>query len=143
MKTLINKNKIRLAGGLLVLLMTVIMAVATAKSYATTCWHAGAVAAAGAPCAVYPTCCTSCFGYILWCCGRDEGYSGNTCAVGPDKDGYGFQTCTAVGGKPTTVECGVTWLMGCGPSVNVPWGYSYRETGVILSGPLTCQPESN
>jgi hypothetical protein len=150
MKTLMNKSKIRLAGGLAVLLMTAILAVTTAKSYAT-CWHdAQQGGSVGVPCGQAPNCSVnSCCGYALWCCMPPAAPS--YCAQGPDLAGYGFQCCTnyAISSK---VQCGYTTMIGsctgggCANVVvqNYP-DQSYTVFGTalgVLSGGLTCQPEN-
>jgi hypothetical protein len=149
MKTLINRNKIRLAGGLLVLLMTAILAVATVKSYAQ-CWHA-AVPVNGTGCEIPPSCCNSCCGYILWCCGGAD----ITCASGPDNNGWGFAKCQEMSSSGP-VECGYTALVGqCTGGVPCNYGSCIKigaypvATGsqtlgaswAVFSGGL-CQPEN-
>ena len=149
MKTLINKNKIRLAGGLLVLLMTAILAIATAKSYA--CFHLPNMTI-GVMCNTL-TCCTSCQQTCPWC--SDGGPApGNPCLQGPDSRGYGFANCDWFS-KPTAVQCGYTSWTGSCPSpfggcvgcVNViqqnfPTTVNVDRGDAMLHGGLTCIPEN-
>jgi hypothetical protein len=157
MKTLINKNKIRLAGGLMVLLMTAILAVTTAKSYAWewyggTCWHMGSTKTPIIPYTWF-SCCSSCSAQIPWdvSFGPEPGYT-YSCVSGPDSNGYGYASCQILSADET-VQTGYTWYIGGCPSAcpalcnmtskfyvtgttTIPKGYA------VLSGNLTCQPEN-
>jgi len=122
MKTLINKNGMRLAGGLAVLLMTVIMAVATAKSYAWE-WYGGPCShlrnyLGGVGCDLQGglTCAQCCWLQCPWC----QETAGDQCVSGPDKNGYGFQYCNVYSGT-TTIECGVTTWYGSCDGSSVPY----------------------
>jgi hypothetical protein len=109
MKTLINKNKIRLAGGLAVLLMTAIFAVVTAKS---ACWVA---VDSNLDCSLWKrvpdvTVCTCCFVGIPWCC---DTVNKLTCVPAPNGvTGYG--SCE-IATKNITIQCGITWKIGAWP----------------------------
>jgi len=157
MKTLINKNKIRLAGGLMVLLMTAIMAIATAKSYAWEyysgeCWHVS-YAPAGSNCGGVPiTCGNCCWGVYYWCCGLDDVdvLGDSNCVRGPDSSsGYGFAYCQS-GMTNLTIQCGCTITVGrCrdGGCVNLvshqsTWAETIGNGGAFLYGGLTCYPEN-
>jgi hypothetical protein len=158
MKTLINKNKIRLAGGLLVLLMTAILAVATAKSYAQNCWH---VTSSKNPTnSIIPYvigCCSCCSAMIPWSIVVQDDPEAH-CVYGPDKNGYGFASCQTSPTGSKTIETGYTWLGGncaygcvhsgqCGCACNITWRQDVITSKtttikdeVALTGGMTCWP---
>ena len=167
MKTLINKNKIRLAGGLLVLLMTAILAVATAKSYAWEwygngqCWHIGSLENRISPYSMF-NCCGSCYAVIPWyvSIGPEPGDT-YFCVSGPDSNGYGYASCQTLS-EDETVQTGYSICIGtCSSSQNCGiingqcacWCNmtdTFYVTGTttvpkgytFLSGGLECYPEN-
>jgi hypothetical protein len=141
----------RLAGGLVVLLMTVILAVTTAKSYATTCWHWSKTPLP--PNYSMFSCCQSCWAVVNWDYATKPG--DDTCVPGPDGAGFGFASCQS-SGSDTTVQtvqsgytvfagsysgscqcqlCEMTWKSYVTGTINV------TNTWTVLSGGLTCMPE--
>jgi hypothetical protein len=99
-----NKSKIRLAGGLVVLLMTVILAVTTAKSYA--CWYI-----TGSSQGVVLTCGHSCWAMLDW---SDPTFVGDglSCVQSPAGSGtYGYEFC-GQSVEVKTVETGYTIFYG-------------------------------
>jgi hypothetical protein len=150
MKTLMNKNKIRLAGGLAVLLMTAILAVTTAKSYAT-CWHL-VLDHDNCVYSAIPNCwLNSCTGFRYWYCAPQGDVimsSPSPCKWGPGLDGYGFANCTTYPDE-IKVENGYTSIVGsCMGSGCVNVVCTPHVTGTltllggsgVISGSLTCQP---
>ena len=146
MKTLINKNKIRLAGGLLVLLMTAILAIATVKSYAWEwyggqCWHLKLPpiftgTPSGWTCSVLPTCCTSCLGYASMCCENLYTGAGKNCVGGPDPAGYGFANCQQ-GTSNAAVQC--TTIVYSGQFPGMCTGTNNPQQAIVCAQPQGCQ----
>ena len=160
MKTLVNKNTIRVAGGLLVLLMTAVLAVATVKSYATwewnsgSCWHLSKT-----PIIPYHmfSCCGCCSAIIPWDYYTSPG--SDVCASGPDSNGYGFVSCQTLT-KDETVQTGYTVYGGncnygcssieglCACLCNMTCTYHVTGTATVpvgytvVSEGLGCYPEN-